>query len=241
MGHALVDAMINAIYPPQCASCGEPTGEAQGLCGTCWTATPFVSGLVCTKCGIPLEGESDGDVLCDGCLHAPPAWDRGAAAVLYEGTGRRVTMALKHGDRLELAKPLARWMSRIGWGLIDDADIVAPVPLHWSRLVRRQFNQAAELARQKVISGRSVLIPDLLLRNRVTKLQDGMDRAERFANQRGAFGINARQADRLGGKNVLLIDDVLTTGATLSACTEALREGGAETVNVLVLARVARK
>lgn len=241
MGHALVDAVINAIYPPQCAACGEATGEAQGLCGCCWSKTPFVSGLVCTKCGLPLEGEGDGDVLCDGCLHAPPAWDRGAAAVLYEGTGRRVVMALKHGDRLELAKPLSRWMARIGQGLIGEADIVAPVPLHWSRLVRRQFNQSVELARQKGISGRAQLVPDLLVRTRPTRLQDGMDRAERFANQRDAFVVNARQTGRLIGKNVLLIDDVMTTGATLSACTEALRDAGAGTVNVLVLARVARR
>lgn len=245
MGHALIDTLLNAIYPPQCAACGEATDEAQGLCGTCWAKTPFISGLVCTRCGIPLVGEAeggeDGDLLCDGCLHAPPAWDRGAAAVLYDGTGRRVALALKHGDRLDLAKPLARWMARVGRDLIAEAEVVAPVPLHWSRLVRRQFNQAAELARQRPISGRTSLVPDLLNRNRATRLQDGLDREERFANQRDAFEVNPKRAAAVQGRRVLLIDDVMTSGATLSACAEALRQAGAGTVNVLVLARVARQ
>lgn len=240
MGLRLVNAVINAIYPPQCASCGALTGEAQALCGSCWAASTFVSGLVCVKCGVPLTGEGDGDELCDGCLHAPPAWDRGVAAVLYEGTGRRVVLALKHGDRLELAKPLARWIARAGHSLIKEADIVAPVPLHWSRLARRKFNQAAELARQSVISNGALLVPDLLERARATPKQDGMDREARFANQRDAFRVKGRHAARLRGKNVLMIDDVMTTGATLSACAEALRGGGASVVNVLVLARVAR-
>ncbi len=241
MGHPLIDTVLNTIYPPQCAACGEPTGAAQGLCGSCWAKTPFISGLTCAKCGIPLDGEEDGDVHCDGCLHAPPAWDRGAAAVLYDGTGRRVALALKHGDRLDLAKPLARWMARAGRDLIAEAEVVAPVPLHWSRLVRRQFNQAAELARQRAISGKAVLVPDLLVRTRATRLQDGMDREERFDNQRDAFAVRERRVPAVRDRTVLLVDDVLTSGATLSGCAEALRQAGARNVNVLVLARVARR
>ncbi len=150
-------------------------------------------------------------------------------------------LALKHGDRLDLVKPLAGWMARVGAELIAEAEVIAPVPLHWTRLAKRRYNQSAELARQRVLRGGAQLIPDLLARSRRTRPQEGMNRTQRFAMQAGAVAVTPRHIGAVAGKNVLLIDDVMTSGATLSGCTEVLHNARAETVNVLVAARVARE
>ncbi len=230
--------ILNVIYPPRCLSCPEPTEQGAHLCADCWADTAFISGTVCHCCGAPLSGEGGGDdIKCDGCITHPPAWNNGRAAVLYTGGGRRVTLALKHGDRLDMARPLAEWMARSGASLLETADVITPVPLHWRRLFKRRFNQSAELARHLAdISGKPY-IPDLLIRKKPTPTQDGLTRAERHENQRGVFVINPRHATP---KNILIIDDVMTTGATISACAEVLRAAGANQIDALVLARVAR-
>lgn len=174
---------------------------------------------------------------CDGCLHFPPAWDFGRALFLYEGTGRKLILSLKHADRTDLAHPLADWLARIAPDFLDKADIVAPVPLHWKRLFKRRYNQSAEISRHLARHADLASVPDLLLRTRKTIPQEGMTRDERFENQSGAFAMGAHD---VRGKNILLIDDVMTSGATLSGCAETLRAAGADQINVLVLARVAR-
>ena len=232
--------LLDALYPPACVSCGALTDAPHGLCPECWSDVTFISGLTCAKCSVPLPGSAQEDTLCDTCLRHPPAWDAGQAALLYSGAGRRIVLGLKHGDRLDLARPLAGWMQRAGSRVLPRADIVAPVPLHWRRLLQRSFNQASELVRQPAIAEGRTVLPGLLVRNRATPSQDGKTRAERFDNQRGAIAVAPRQAERIRDRNVLLIDDVLTTGATLSAAAEACRAAGAARVDVLVLARVAR-
>jgi ComF family protein len=239
MLQSLRTALIDALFPPRCLACPEPTEAPHGLCAACWRDTHFVAGTACPKCGLPLLGEAGPEDLCDGCQRHPPAWDRGAAAVLYQDAGRKVVLALKHGDRLDMVPPLAGWMAAAGRGLLAEAELIAPVPLHWRRLLRRRYNQSAELARRLArLSGRPAAL-DLLVRRRATTPQQGMDRAGRAANQAGAFAVNPRRAAALAGRRVLLIDDVLTSGATLSACADTLRAGGAGGVDVLVLARVA--
>ncbi len=213
--------------------------EGAHLCAKCWRETSFIDGAKCDCCGAPLSGFDEELILtCDSCLSHPPAWNKGRAAVLYEGAGRRVVLALKHGDRLDMAKPLAGWLTRAGQDLIAKADIVAPVPLHWQRLVKRRYNQSFELVRGLGQSDEFQAAPNLVKRVRKTVPQEGMNREERFENQRGAFAVSDMHT--LAGKNILLIDDVMTTGATLSSCAEALYDKGADQVNVLVLARVAR-
>lgn len=149
-----------------------------------------------------------------------------------------MVLALKHGDRLDMARPLAAWMARAGGELLGRADIIAPVPLHWQRLLKRRYNQSAELARYLSKASGKPAIQDLLLRKRQTKAQEGMTREERRINQAGAFRLQSKHS--INGKNVLLVDDVMTSGATLSACAEILRAAGADHIDVLVLARVAR-
>ena len=182
-------------------------------------------------------GDAGGKIECDSCIAHCPEWDTGRAAVIYAGGGRRAVLSLKHGDRLDMARPLAEWMARSGDDLLRAADVVVPVPLHWRRLFKRKFNQSAELAYHvSKISGRPY-IPDLLVRNKSTPSQDGLTRIERHENQSGVFSVHKR---RTVPKSVLLVDDVMTTGATLSACAETLRAAGAERIDALVLARVAR-
>ncbi len=217
-------------------SCETYTDSLGGLCPDCWRDTSFIAGTACKQCGAPLPGEGE-DLLCDSCITFPPAWNRGASAVLYEGGGRKMVLALKHGDRLDLVPALAGWMRGPAKDLLQTADIVAPVPLHRWRLLKRKFNQSAELARHL---SRPKCIPDLLTRIRRTPSQAGLNRVQRMENQRGAFDINPRFSSKLDGKSVLLVDDVMTTGATLSACAEALFAAGAANVDVVVLARVVR-
>lgn len=241
MLHSFKTAFVNTIYPPRCLACPDPTEAAHGLCAACWADTHFVAGSVaCTRCGVPLRGEAGGsDDSCERCLADPPGWDRGAAAVVYGGAGRRVVLALKHGDRLDLVRPLAGWMEVAGRELIEAADLIVPVPLHWRRLLKRRYNQSAELARHLARSAHKPLAVDVLTRCRATTPQERMSHIARAENQAGAFAVSARHRIVLDGANVLLIDDVLTTGATLTSCARALREAGAARVDVLVLARVA--
>jgi ComF family protein len=230
-------AALDLLYPPVCVACGAETADPGALCAGCFRDAGFIAGPVCDRCGAPSL-----DPTCDGCAHAPPAWDRGRAAALYAGAARRAALALKHADRLDVARAAAPWLLRAGRALVAEADLIAPVPLHWTRLWRRRFNQSAELARAlaAVAERRQALALDLLTRTRRTGSQDGRTRVGRFANVAGAFAVRRRWRGRLDGARVLLIDDVMTTGATLSACAEALRAAGASGVDALVLARVAR-
>lgn len=234
--------MLNAIYPPQCAGCQELTDAPHGLCPECWRETSFLSGQLCDCCSMPVPVSAKGRrVVCDICLKQPLGWDKGRAAFLYEGTGRRVILSLKHGDRLDLARPIAKWMGRAGADLISSADIIAPVPLYWSRFFRRRFNQSAELARNLIPRADTRFFPDLIMRCKPTIPMEGMTREIRFATQKDAFLVPEKNRKNIQGANVLIVDDVMTTGATLSNCTEALHKAGAANVNVLVAARVARE
>lgn len=243
----IITPLLNTLYPPRCLACGDRTDGARGLCGTCWRDTHFITGAACGKCGVPLIGDStapdafisDAVDTCDPCLRRPPAWDAGAAAVLYGGAARRAVLGFKHGDRLDMRDALAEWMLPAGRALLARADIVAPVPLHWRRLLRRRYNQSAELARALARRSDREMVPDLLTRRRFTTPQEKMDWTARARNQAGAFVVTPRHAARVDGRSILLIDDVLTSGATLSSGAEALRAAGASRVDVLVLARVA--
>ncbi len=232
-------AMLETVYPPRCLACMDFTDSPHGLCAECWRETHFIAGAACAKCGVPLVGDASDTEICESCLRHPPAWQRGAAALVYRGAARRMVLGLKHSDRVDMAQPLARWMAKAGERVIAESDLIAPVPLHWRRLLKRRYNQSAELARALARLSGKPAVPDLLLRQRATIAQRQMSRAERAANQSGAITANPRHAVTLRGRSVLVIDDVLTSGATLGTCTEALLGAGAAHVNVLALCRVA--
>jgi predicted amidophosphoribosyltransferase len=218
-----------------------PVAVDFGLCGACWRETAFIGGLVCDLCGLPLPGDDGGTVeLCDDCLTIARPWQRGRAAVLYKGKGRDMVLALKHGDRLDLARPMGDWLARALAPLIVPGMVVAPVPLHRLRLLRRRFNQSALLARRVALLHSLDLCPDLLWRTRATESQDGRGRDDRFRNLQGAIAVHPGRAGRIRGRSVLLVDDVMTSGATLAAATDACLASGAVRVCVAVMARVAK-
>lgn len=231
---------LRFVYPPRCIACGEEVETEKALCAPCWSDAHFISQPCCDGCATPLPGTEDGErMLCDDCMAAPKPWAAGRGVVVYSGTGRRIALALKHGDRLDIAGPVGRWMGAAARDVLAETDIIAPVPLHWSRLLRRRYNQAALLASVLGAASGHEVAQDLLLRRRRTVMQKGMTRTERMDNQRQAITANPKRLSGIGGKRILLVDDVMTTGATLSACTEACTDAGARVVNIVVFARVA--
>ncbi|WP_296428109.1 double zinc ribbon domain-containing protein [Yoonia sp.] len=236
-----LQSVIRAIYPAQCVACDAPTEAEFGLCGACWRDTQFIGGLVCDTCGAPLPGDDSGDtVQCDDCMTIARPWDRGRAALIYSGIGRRLVLALKHGDRTDLARPAGMWMARIARPLLRDDTVLVPVPLHWRRLVRRRYNQAALLAHGLGLVLNRPVYPDALLRPRKTQSLEGHGRAARFAALAEAIVPNPKRLTAVHGKSVLLVDDVMTSGATLGACAEAARAAGAAHVSIVTLARVVK-
>ena len=236
-----MQALLHVVYPPQCLSCDARVTTDFGLCATCWRDTPFVTGLTCTKCGTPLLGDDDAaEVLCDDCLTIARPWGQGRAALLYDGNARKLVLALKHGDRIDLARPVAEWMARAAQPILVPDMMVAPVPLHWLRLIKRRYNQAALLSGAVARLAGLDHCPDLLQRRRSTGNQDGKTRDGRFANMAGAITPHPRRLHLIEGRHVLLVDDVMTSGATLASAAEACIAAGASGVSVLVMARVAK-
>jgi predicted amidophosphoribosyltransferase len=236
-----LQALLHVVYPPQCLSCDERVTTDFGLCGTCWRDTPFIAGLVCDQCGTPLLGDDTGEVvLCDDCMTTPRPWQRGRAALVYDGNARNIVLALKHADRLDLARPAADWLEVALRPILEPGMIVAPVPLHWYRLLRRQYNQAALLSAALARKTGLAHCPDLLVRGRYTGTQDHRDRAGRQANMVGAIKAHPGRAAQIQGRHILVVDDVMTSGATFAAATEACMAAGTRAVSVLSLARATR-
>ena len=231
---------LRVVYPPQCLTCETPVSEEGTLCPACWPGVPFIHGLACDKCGIPLPGESATPVLCDDCLAIARPWGRGRAVLLYGGGARRLVLGLKYGDRHDVAAAAGRWLARAARPLLREGSVIAPVPLHWWRLFRRRYNQAALLSAALAAQTGAMHLPDLLVRRRHTGNQDGRSRADRFSNLQGAITVRGGRASRIEGRHVLLVDDVMTSGATFGATAEACFAAGADSVDVIALARVGR-
>lgn len=237
-----LQAMLRLIYPAHCIACDALVETEGALCASCWRDTPFVTDAYCDCCGAQQLGEMEpGEViLCDACMTEPRPWSRGRAALMYEKRARGLVLAFKHGDRMDLAPPLARWMARAGADLITENTLFVPIPAHWTRLLKRKYNQSAVLAQHLSKQTGRPHCPDALQRMRRTPPMEGMSPTERHANVDGAFQLHPRRTARLVGRDVILVDDVMTSGSTLASAARLISAAGAKTVNVLVLARVAK-
>ncbi len=237
---------LRLIYPPQCISCDAPVAEDGALCPPCWAEAEFIAGSCCSRCGVPLPGEGLGEddeaglLVCDDCLATPRPWVRGRAAVTYRGTGRKLVLMLKHGDRLDLSPALGDWVARAAAPLVRPDMLVMPVPVHLRRLAKRKYNQAAILAQRVAQVHGLTHLPHALKRTRHTPMQDHGSVADRFANVEDAIALSPRIAGRVQGRAVLLVDDVMASGATLGAAARALQAAGSGPVSVVVLARAVK-
>lgn len=229
---------LGAVLPPLCPSCREPVGEHGGLCAPCWSKLSFITPPYCERLGIPFAYDPGPGVLSLEAIADPPAYGRARAAVRYDDVARHLVHYLKYGDRLDLAPLLGRWMAIAGKELIAEADALMFVPLHWRRLWLRRFNQSAALA---MAIGRETGLPllfEALQRVKPTAQQVGLTRSERARNVQGAFAVPDAGRAEVAGRKLVLVDDVLTSGATVDACARALLRAGAARVDVLVFARV---
>lgn len=232
---------LNLIFPPLCVSCRMRVGEAHALCAACWNAISFIEGPLCSSCGSPFEVDPGSETVCGACLARPHDFRQARSLFRYDDASKPLILAFKHGDRLDHAPAFARWLERTGRPLFAEAELLVPVPLHRWKLWKRRYNQAAIVA-----EGLSKIIglphdPLVLEKRRATKSQGEMPSAKaRRRNVLNAFRVPAQKAARVRGRNVLLIDDVFTTGATLNACARALKRVGAARVDALTLARVVK-
>lgn len=241
-----LSACIDLILPPRCPVSGEIV-EAQGMiCHDVWKIISFISAPFCACCGVPfgmdLAGEgAENDMLCAACLSGKPPFRMARAALRYEGAGRDLVLAFKHGDKTHAALSFTPWLLRAGAPFLDDADALVPVPLHPWRLLRRRYNQSIIISKHMAARTGLRVFPDVLRRHKATVSQGKMNSQQRDRNVRGAFSVPSRHKESVRGKKLVLIDDVYTTGATARACAKTLLNAGAERVDVLTLARVARE
>jgi ComF family protein len=228
---------LDVALPTLCVSCREPV-DGEGVCAACWAKLSFIAPPFCPRLGIPFVYDPGPELLSMEAIASPPAYQRARAAVRYDDVARTLVHSLKYQDRTDLAPAMGRWMARAGQELLADADVLVPVPLHWRRGWSRRYNQSGALAR--VISRQSgvKLASEALRRIRPTQQQIGLSRAQRAANVQGAFKVAADRMADIKGRRVILIDDVLTSGATTDACARALLRAKAAQVDVLVFARV---
>jgi ComF family protein len=228
---------LDIALPTLCVACREPV-HGEGVCAECWSKLSFIAPPYCPRLGIPFVYDPGPELLSMEAIANPPAYARARAAVRYDDVARTLVHALKYQDRTDLAPAMGRWMARAGRELLRDADALVPVPLHWRRGWSRRYNQSGALARLIERESGVKLASEALRRVRPTQQQIGLSRAQRASNVQGAFKVAPERAADIAGRRVILIDDVLTSGATVDACARALLRARAASVDVLVFARV---
>lgn len=230
--------VVDGVLPPRCLACGQIVDEPHALCGRCWGGITFFAPPWCMLCGLPFPHPMGEDALCGACAHGRAAWDQARSVLRYDKNSRHLVLGLKHGDHTHLAAAFGRWMHRAGSEVLAGADLLVPVPLHWTRLFRRRYNQAALLAQAVRAAGGPEVAADWLVRRRRTPVQGHLGPAARERNVRGAFAMRARRS--VAGRRLVIVDDVMTTGATVEECARVLKRAGAASVGVLTLARALR-
>ena len=228
---------LDIALPTLCVACREPV-DGEGVCAECWSKLSFIAPPYCPRLGIPFVYDPGPELLSMEAIANPPAYQRARAAVRYDDVARTLVHALKYQDRTDLAPAMGRWMARAGRELLEGADALVPVPLHWRRGWSRRYNQSGALARVIARQSGVKVASEALRRVRPTQQQIGLSRSQRASNVQGAFKVAPDRTVDIEGRRVVLIDDVLTSGATTDACARALLRAKAASVDVLVFARV---
>ncbi|WP_373085858.1 ComF family protein [Sneathiella sp.] len=232
--------LLDAVFPAACVNCADFIDEPGNLCLRCWPQMTYISAPFCSICGFPFEFDRDTAHICGNCIRRRPAFGRARAVLQYDDASRDMVLGYKHSDKTDRVPAFANWMYRAGVSLVNDCDIICPVPLHSHRLIKRRFNQSALLARQLSKLSAKPVSPDMLIRTRPTRSQGGLSARARHVNVQGVFQANPDRLPLIEKARILLIDDVLTTGATVEACCNRLLRAGATEVNVLTFSRVVR-
>jgi ComF family protein len=237
---ALARGGVNVLLPPHCMGCEMPVASTGTLCAQCWGKLRLIERPYCDRLGTPFAYDLGEGALSAEAIADPPPFGRLRAVSAYDDMARKLVHGLKYGDRLDLARWMARWMVRAGGEVVSGAGVIVPVPLHRRRLWSRRFNQSAMLALAIAEAAGKPFAPTALRRIRPTQQQVGLSARERAENVRGAFRVAEGERIAVAGRRVLLVDDVYTTGATMKAATRALMRAGAEAVDAIVFARVVR-
>lgn len=228
----------DTVLPARCMRCDQPVVEDGALCAGCWGEVHFITDPLCTCCGKPFDFAAGENVLCGECVARAPLYAQARSLFVYNAGSRGLVTRYKYGDRTDRAPAFTKWMGRLLEAFEHPSDLIVPVPLHRWRLLSRRFNQSAligrYLARDQILD----FAPDLLVRTRNTRQQVGLSQAQRKRNVSNAFTVKSGQSAALEGRNVLLVDDVMTSGATVEACCRTLIKAGAKNVNVVTLGRV---
>jgi ComF family protein len=232
----VLERVLALVYPPVCAGCGRLAERPDALCPVCWQSVHFIEQPYCEVMGTPFSHDLGRGILSAAAIANPPVFDRLRAVARYDGISRKLVHALKYQDRLDLAPLMAEWMVRAGGEYVASADVIVPVPLHRWRLFSRRFNQSAELARHIASRSGKLFNPLDLRRVRRTAHQVGLGQKAREDNVRGAFAVTDKGKLEFAGRRVILIDDVYTTGATVSAAARVLKKAGAADITVLTFA-----
>lgn len=235
-----LQSILDFLIPPHCVSCHGPLESDQGLCGNCWKNINFISQPYCHTCGLPLPfgDETNGMMLCGPCTLEPPLYDFGRSCVAYDSQSKDLILRFKHGDHTSLTPFFVKWLEQTGKDILPQIQFILPVPLHWTRLLKRRYNQAALLSKGLSKKTGIPYLPTTLKRIRATPPQGHLTKEERQKNVENSFKVVDKSVSIIKGHHVLLIDDVLTSGATIQACTKILKKAGVGKVSVLTLARV---
>lgn len=233
----IIRFLLDFLLPPTCPVCHQRI-ENNGLCPECFSKLEFIGAQKCSICGQPLDAVVPGMAVCGACLKEPPFFHQAESIFKYNDISRKLILAFKHGDHIELTELFTKWMEQNSKELIEKNDLLMPVPLHWRRILKRKYNQASLLAKSLAKKYQKEYFPLILIRCKFTKSQGHLSPKERKKNVKGVFKI--KNANKIKDKSVLLIDDVFTTGATVNECTKVLLKAGAKSVDVLTIAKVVK-
>lgn len=229
---------LNVVLPSRCIITGEELNDNMRISSKAWAALDFINDPMCICCGMPFSFDVEEQTLCTACLDRPPLFASARAALIYNDNSRDLVLGFKHADKTHAVKAFTPWLLRTGSEMLKAADLIIPVPLHYTRLIKRRYNQAALIGKEIGRESGIDFLPDGLRRIRATPTQGHLSYTERSKNVKRAFAVHPKHTDKIKDKTIILVDDVYTTGATIGECTQTLLKSGAKAVHVLTLTRV---